>query len=1290
MKSFYPPARFFVIALLVLFLGATFTHAQAKITYTDFSSTAGLHLNGSAAAVNNGSGNVLRITPASPYQDGSFYYATPVSLSSPFSTQFAFQFPQVSPNGAGSADGITFIIQNSSATDAALGFEGGAIGYGADDLGFFPSLGISNSLAIEIDTYRNSWDPATPHIAAMSCLTGYNSSHHGGKCANGTKAGSDPTIAINSALATNVLDGKMHTLKVHYDMPSPGYQNVTVTLDENPVLQFTFDLATLGLDANDDAYLGFTASTGGGFQDQDILNWYFSPDTIIAPVSSTAPTTFPFAPTLTHAVDFSQAAGNNNLTYPNNDPTTIVIQSTNTKVDAATWPQYVTGGPLATSILLPLVDDNPSGSGSNGSLFVDLCFDPTLTGNAAIPLDTNCPYASSASSFLLGIQITGELSSNPPINNPVNTGLTTALAHYEPNTTNTTTWAPSTINGTPNPACSVTTGTASSNAPLTCDVLDIQQSLYGDPTDSGKTGKKGAFAMLYNVAMPLSTVSVNGTAVNAPPANNNAFSAALWFSALNSPLSLTFVVNPACPLSPPTWPCALGVPANYNYFTPAPVAGEAFDFTDLLGNPVYPAPPATSPAQAVPPTGFNTESVQQITFPGSSNQVSLPDGQYFLQWSAVDNVGILEQNVQYVSTGTCPNPAGGTFSAPCYQTSLFQAQVNVDSTRPTISPITINPAPVYGQPSTATFMCADPTAANGAPASGINPTNGCVGGPNSLPSGVSGNVDSSSAGPKTFTVTATDLAGNVTTSSLPYSVSQAPATITLSNLTQTYTGSALSPTVTTVPSGLAYTLTGGADTNAGSYSVTATITDPNYTGTTSSPFVISPAAATVTLGSLAQIYTGSPLLATATTSPANLAVSFTYNGSPTAPTNAGSYAVVATITNPNYAGTANGTLVISPAAAAVTLTNLTQTYTGSALSPTVTTTPPGLSTTLTGGGDINAGSYAVTATITNPNYTGTASGTLVISPAAATVTFSNLTLAYTGSALSPTVATSPVGLSTTLTGGGDINAGSYAVTATITNANYTGTASGTFVISRAAATVAFSNLAQIYAGSALSPTVTTTPSGLTYTLTGAPDTNAGSYAVTATITNANYTGTASGTFVISPAAATVTLSNLTQAYTGNALSPTVTTTPSGLTYTLTGAPDTNAGSYAVIATITNPNYTGSASGTFVITRPAASVSPSSVNFGTVKAGTVVSQNVTLKNTGTETMTINSIKIGASADNDEFSTTNNCGSTLAAGSSCSITVSYHSDRDDGNGVKGTLVITDNAPGSPQSVTLSGKT
>ena len=89
--------------------------------------------------------------------------------------------------------------------------------------------------------------------------------------------------------------------------------------------------------------------------------------------------------------------------------------------------------------------------------------------------------------------------------------------------------------------------------------------------------------------------------------------------------------------------------------------------------------------------------------------------------------------------------------------------------------------------------------------------------------------------------------------------------------------------------------------------------------------------ATVTLGSLAQAYTGSPLSATAITNPTGLTVTFTYNGSSTVPTAAGSYAVVGAINDAYYSGTATGTLVIGQVSSAVDLT--------SNINPVLTTNP---------------------------------------------------------------------------------------------------------------------------------------------------------------------------------------------------------------------------------------------------------------------------------------------------------------------------------------------------------------
>ena len=138
----------------------------------------------------------------------------------------------------------------------------------------------------------------------------------------------------------------------------------------------------------------------------------------------------------------------------------------------------------------------------------------------------------------------------------------------------------------------------------------------------------------------------------------------------------------------------------------------------------------------------------------------------------------------------------------------------------------------------------------------------------------------------------------------------------------------------------------------------------------------------ISLLGLNQTYTGQPLGVTVVTDPPNLATRVTYNGSETAPVNAGSYTVVATITEPGYSGTVTGTLVIVKATATVTLGNLTQAADGTARTVTVTTDPPGLPVTITYNGSPTAptapGTYQVVATVNDPNYQGSATGTLTI------------------------------------------------------------------------------------------------------------------------------------------------------------------------------------------------------------------------------------------------------------------------------------------------------------------------
>ncbi len=381
----------------------------------------------------------------------------------------------------------------------------------------------------------------------------------------------------------------------------------------------------------------------------------------------------------------------------------------------------------------------------------------------------------------------------------------------------------------------------------------------------------------------------------------------------------------------------------------------------------------------------------------------------------------------------------------------------------------------------------------------------------------------------------------------------------------------------------------------------------NYTVSTvtSTAGVINKALSLVSLGGLSQTYSGSAETATATTIPTGLAVTFTYNGSATIPTAAGTYTVVATINDANYQGSATGTLVIDKASAAVALGSLSQTYDGAAKAATATTTPTGLAVTFTYNGSATiptaADSYTVVGTINDANYQGSATSTLVIDKASAAVTLGSLSQTYDGAAKAATATTTPTGLTVSFTYNGSAtvptSAGSYTLVGTISDANYQGSATGTLVIAQASGAVTLGNLSQTYDGTAKAATAGTTPSGLTVALTyngsaNAP-TNAGSYTVIGTINDANYQGSATNTLVIAQAPDEIVFGSLNQTYSSTAKPVTASTTPTGLTVSFTyngsaNAP-TNAGSYTVIGMVNDANYQGSATNTLVINKAVLTV-----------------------------------------------------------------------------------------------------
>jgi YVTN family beta-propeller protein len=98
--------------------------------------------------------------------------------------------------------------------------------------------------------------------------------------------------------------------------------------------------------------------------------------------------------------------------------------------------------------------------------------------------------------------------------------------------------------------------------------------------------------------------------------------------------------------------------------------------------------------------------------------------------------------------------------------------------------------------------------------------------------------------------------------------------------------------------------------------------------------------------------------------------------------------------------------------------------------------------------------------------------------------------------------------------------------------------------------------------------------------------------------------------------------------------------------------------------------------------PAAGLARSSLTFSAQNVGTRSNaQTVTLTNTGKGSLTISSI-----AASGDFSQTNTCRTTLSAGADCAISVTF---RPVAAGTRtGTLSISDNATGNPQTIALNG--
>jgi hypothetical protein len=389
-------------------------------------------------------------------------------------------------------------------------------------------------------------------------------------------------------------------------------------------------------------------------------------------------------------------------------------------------------------------------------------------------------------------------------------------------------------------------------------------------------------------------------------------------------------------------------------------------------------------------------------------------------------------------------------------------------------------------------------------------------------------------------------------------VTKVPLTVTPNNVIRLY--GEQNPTLDGILNGVlngdnitaAYATTATPSSPAGVYDITATLSDPgnrlvNYVVTNNTGTLgVNKAALTITADNKAREYGSDNPAFTASyagfvnnetqNTPGVLSAlpSLTSMATATSPISTYPITFVGAVTAPNYTITfVDGTLTVSRATSVITLGNLTQTYDGTPKPVTVTTTPPnieGLVVTYSGSTipPTNAGSYAVVASLNNPNYNDAGkTGTLVINRAEQTINFlaiGDKTYGVAPFALSAE-ATSGLPVSFQVVSGNATVAGNVLTISgsgpvTIrasqggdNNYNPAPDSTQTFNVAKAQATITLdpASLQQTYDGHAKHVSAVTNPAGVsglsfsyTQNNTAINDpVNAGSYEVVASLTNPN-------------------------------------------------------------------------------------------------------------------------------------------------------------------------------------------
>jgi hypothetical protein len=430
---------------------------------------------------------------------------------------------------------------------------------------------------------------------------------------------------------------------------------------------------------------------------------------------------------------------------------------------------------------------------------------------------------------------------------------------------------------------------------------------------------------LYGITDNLSTTtnpSTSFTLLDTAPADSNfkgvSFAPSLPAGSAtitSSPSGLAFSsTGTGCADGTYTTPVTLiwtpGNQCELSVITPQTESGAQYTLTQWQDGTTSASDTVTAPATSAVYTASFSTAYELTTSAGTGGSVSA--GGYFAAGTnatvtATPSAGYYFLNFTGTTTSTS-NPLTVSMSGPQTITANFAPQVTPTVTFPTASAIT------YGE------MLASSTLSGGS--ASVSGTFGFTA-PSTVP------PTGTAAQSVTFTPTNlteyTSVIGTVNVA-----VNQANASVT-PNLASKVYGQADPPLTGTLTGFLAsdgvtatYSRTPGEAVAGSPYTISATLSPSGvlsnyYITYNTAPFTITQAPAAVSLSNLSQTYNGSPEPVIALTTPAGLAVSASYTGinstsygpSTSAPTNPGSYSVVAIVVDPNYAGQQSGTLTIN-------------------------------------------------------------------------------------------------------------------------------------------------------------------------------------------------------------------------------------------------------------------------------------------------------------------------------------------------------------------------------------------